>query len=385
MKKLVMVSLESVFSGRVLSGMAEMVDSMANSLSKEYAVTIICPDGNSIFARTASDLRVIDDGVRTCRFSMVDYYLVDLNLWDEKVIQLLDQLDPDIFHNFANPEIIERINKKPSKTVLTFDQADFVRGKEKYLTLYDAVTTSSKNYANEILNVGDELSSTLSSINFIGVTAGILDVVFSPEKGLLIPEKYTSTNQNGKQICKDRLLRTYGINGNPYICLMMCRLIKEKGLEKVFDSLETIRNTGGILVIVGKGKHEYERQLRKYKHSDGVIYIDRWASPVQAAPLAAGSDFYLCPSNTEACGLMPMTASRYGTIPIVTLNGGLADNFNNENAIIIGNSGLQESIKMASEIYNNKTLLYDKRKICMQQDFSWDTRKNGYITIYEKE
>jgi glycogen synthase len=32
---------------------------------------------------------------------------------------------------------------------------------------------------------------------------------------------------------------------------------------------------------------------------------------------------------------MPMTASRYGAIPITTLNGGLADNFNDENAIIV--------------------------------------------------
>ena len=36
MKKLVMLSVESVFSGRVLSGMAEMVDSLANALSKDY-------------------------------------------------------------------------------------------------------------------------------------------------------------------------------------------------------------------------------------------------------------------------------------------------------------------------------------------------------------
>jgi glycogen synthase len=32
---------------------------------------------------------------------------------------------------------------------------------------------------------------------------------------------------------------------------------------------------------------------------------------------------------------MPMTASQYGAIPIVTLNGGLADNFNDNNAIVV--------------------------------------------------
>lgn len=385
MKKLVMLSVESVFSGVVLSGMAEMVDSMANSLSRDYAVTIICPDGDSIFSRTASNLRVVEDGVRVCRFSAVDYYLVQQDMWLEKVISLVEQLNPDILHNFAEPEILGMLKTRPKKAICTFDQADFVRGKDEHLYLYDAVTTSSENYAREVLEVGDKLSDTLSHIDFKGITAGILDVAFAPEKGLLIPNKYTPNEQNGKQLCKQRLLKTYGIDGNPYICLMMCRLIKEKGLEKVFDVIDTIRETGGLLVVVGKGRHKYEQQLRQYRRSDGVVYIDRWASPVQAAPLAAGADFYLCPSNTEACGLMPMTASRYGAVPIVTLNGGLADNFNDNNAIIIRNDGLQEAIKKAAEIYADDELMASKRKVCMEQDFSWTTRKVRYIELYEKE
>ena len=385
MKKLVMLSVESVFSGRVISGMAEMVDSMANALSKDYTVTIVCPDGDSIFARTASNLRVVDYGVRTCRFSAVDYYLIQPDMWLEKVADVVKKLNPDILHNFAEPEILGMLNTRPNKAICTFDQANFVRGKEEYLRLYDSVTTSSENYAREVLDTNDELSNTLSSIDFRGITAGILDVAFSPERGLLIPNKYTADTQEGKQICKNRLLKTYGIEGNPYICLMMCSLVKEKGLERVFDSIETIRETGGLLVVVGKGKHAYEQQLRKYKRSDGVVYIDRWASPVQAAPLAAGADFYLCPSNTEVCGLMPMTASRYGAIPIVTLNGGLADNFNDENAIVIDENGLSEAIKKASELYLNNDLMASKRKVCMEQDFSWSTRKAGYIELYEKE
>ena len=385
MKKLVMLSVESVFSGRVLSGMAEMVDSMANALGRDYNVTIVCPDGDGVFARTASNLRVIDDGIRTCRFSAVDYYLIKQDMWFEKVVGLVEQLQPDILHNFAEPEILGMLKTRPKKPVCTFDQADFVRGKEKYLCLYDAVTTSSENYAREVLSANDELADTLSSIDFRGITAGILDVAFAPEKGLLIPNKYTAEAQEGKQLCKNRLLKTYGIEGNPYICLMMCRLVKEKGLEKVFDVIDTIRETGGLLVVVGKGKHIYEQQLRKYRRSDGVVYIDRWASPVQAAPLAAGADFYLCPSNTEACGLMPMTASRYGAIPIVTMNGGLADNFNDNNAIVIGENGLSEAIKKAADIYANNDLMTSKRKVCMEQDFSWTTRKVKYMELYEKE
>lgn len=385
MKKLVMVTVESVFSGRVLSGVAELVDSLANSLSKNYNVTIICPYSNSVFARTASNLRKIENDIYTCRFSAVDYYMIDSDLWFEKVAYCVEKIQPDILHNFAEPEIIDVLHTRPKKVILTFDHAYYVRGKEEYLLLYDSVTTSSENYAKEVLAVNDTLSNVLSNINFEGITAGILDVAFSPEKGVLISNKYTADNQEGKQSCKQRLIKMYGIQDNPYICLMMCRLVKEKGIEQVFDSIKTIRDTGGILVVVGKGEHQYEQQLRKYRQSDGVVYIDRWASPVQAAPLTAGSDFYLCPSIAEVCGLMPMTASRYGAIPIVTLNGGLADNFNNNNAIIIDDKGIDDAIIRASQLYVDNTLLMNKRKICMEQDFSWTSRKIGYINLYEKE
>jgi len=362
-----------------------MVDSMANSLSRDYDVTIVCPDGDSVFVRNAGDLRTIDEDVRVCRFSAVNYYLVSQSHWIEKAVKIVEDLNPDILHNFAEPEIISMLSKRPLKAVCTFDQADFVRGKEKFLPLYDTVTTSSVQYAKDVLGAKDELSDTLLSIDFQGITAGILDTVFTPEKGLLIPASYTAENQNGKRICKNNLLKTYGVDGDPYICVMMCRLIKEKGLEKVFDSIDTIKRTGGVLVIVGKGAHVYEQKLRSYKHSDGVIYIDRWASPVQAAPLAAGADFYLCPSNSEACGLMPMTASRYGAIPIVAMNGGLVDNFNPDNAVVIDENGLPNAIERAAKLYEDKKELKNKRNTCMTEDFSWTTRKQGYISIYEKE
>jgi hypothetical protein len=47
MKKLVMFSEESVFSGIVKTSIAELVDGLAVSLAEEYQVNVICPDGNT--------------------------------------------------------------------------------------------------------------------------------------------------------------------------------------------------------------------------------------------------------------------------------------------------------------------------------------------------
>jgi glycogen synthase len=81
---------------------------------------------------------------------------------------------------------------------------------------------------------------------------------------------------------------------------------------------------------------------------------------------------------------MPMTASCYGAIPIVTLNGGLSDNFNEDNAIVVDDNGLSDAISRAAALYADKDALMTKRKVCMDQDFSWTTRKAEYIELYEE-
>ena len=384
MKKIVLLSHESVFSGVVRTGLAEVVDSLANTLSIDYEVFIICCDGNGVFARTATDLMDSGNGVRTCKFSKVNYYLVKPAFWRKRCLALIKEIKPDVLHNFAEPELIRTLHPKPAKLIYTFDCAEYVRGKEEFLYDYHCVTTVSEHYSNEVLSVNDDLAITLRSLDYHGVTNGILNAAFSPEKGLMLPAKYSSTNQSGKETCRQRLKKMYGIMGDPFVCLMMGRIEKEKGIEDVLSVVHDIRNNGGILVVVGTGNREYEKKLHTLTRDDGVIYINKWASPVQAAPLMAGADFLIYPSTYEPCGLMPMTASKYGTVPIVTQVGGLVDNFNDDNAIIVGNDGLAEAISRAAELYSDKSALLAKRKICMEQDFSWKTRKAGYITLYEK-
>lgn len=364
--------------------MAELVDSLANSLGQDYKVTVVCPDGNGMLSRTVSDIRAVESGVKTCRFSCVDYYMIQQDMWPRKAIDIINKIKPDIFHNLADPELLEMLDFRPSKAICTFDYAEFIYGKENSLVAYDSVTVNSKSYANGIMRMRSALTNTLSSMNFKGVTSGVLDTVFDPKKGFLLPMKYSPDDQAGKQVCKQRLLQTYGITGDPYVCLLMCRLVEEKGVDDVLNVIEDIKNTGGVLIVVGKGDAKYEEQFKKFKRSDGVIYLDRWASHLQIAPLASGADFLLQPSIHEACGLMPMTASCYGAIPIVTLNGGLSDNFNENNAIIVDYNGLSDAIYRASSLYDDKDSLMAKRKVCMEQDFSWTTRKAEYIKLYEE-
>ena len=80
-----------------------------------------------------------------------------------------------------------------------------------------------------------------------------------------------------------------------------------------------------------------------------------------------------------------MTMSLYGTIPIVTLNGGLRDNFNEDNAIVIKDNKIVEALNEAIALYSDVETLNKKQRNSMLQPFSWEVRKKRFIEIYESE
>lgn len=382
MKKLVIFSEESVFSGLVKCGIAEVVDSFGNSLSQIYEVNIVCLDGEGSSGRAAANFQLFDIGVNKARFLQVNYYLIKKEYWPDKAVEIIDLIQPDIFHNFYEPEIVTKLKDKPKRTVYTFDSVDFLFGKESFLEEYDYVTTFSKGYSKEIMKKNNAVTNKLQKLNFAEVSIGISDDLFTPQKGLFLPAPYDSKNQTNKQINKKRFLEKRGVVGNPCIFLVMCRLIKEKGINKIIDSIPFFNKNNSILVVIGEGDFLYEEQLSKFDVKDGVIFIKDRAKIPQIPSLIASADFYLQPSLMETGGLMPMTASLYGAIPIVTQNGGLSDNFNQNNAIIV-KGNLTDSLEQAIHLYNNKELLEQKRKIVMTQNFSWNNRKEDFIKLYE--
>lgn len=382
-QNLLIVTEESILGGCPKSGVAEVADSIANAMTPEYTVRVICPDGGGMFVRLAGNAAPYADGVRKVQLFGVEYYLVDFEHFPALVPSLVDKLAPDVLHAFALSELLGELTTRPARCVFTIDQADFARGHEAALRTWDAVTTVSRAYAEELLSGGDVLADTLAALDFRGITNGILTPVFAPERGLLVPAKYSAENLTGKNVCKLNLCQTYGIPREKSVYLMTCRLVRDKGLDEVIDSVHAIRDSGGMLLIVGTGERVYEERLGELTRADGVIYLRKWPSPVQAIPLLAGADFYLNPSISEACGLMPMTACRYGAIPVVTLNGGLRDNMDESIAVIVGEGGMSAAISEAAALYTDKTALDAKRRACMRRDFSWNTRKAGYLEVYQ--
>lgn len=112
MKKLVIVSNESVFAGSAKTGVGEMADSLANSLAKDYNTSVICPDGHGILTKIPGNMRRRGEHIRTCRVFGVTYYLVDVAKWPALGWETADSLTPDILHNLADVDGYTQLTKR---------------------------------------------------------------------------------------------------------------------------------------------------------------------------------------------------------------------------------------------------------------------------------
>merc|ERR1719210_236003 len=78
--------------------------------------------------------------------------------------------------------------------------------------------------------------------------------------------------------------------------------------------------------MMGNGEGQHCNTLRSAErahkgHVCGYVGFD----PQVEHQMMAGCDLFLMPSRYEPCGLPQMICQRYGTLPVVTRTGGLAD------------------------------------------------------------
>lgn len=381
-KKIVLYSEESFFGGTVNCGIAEVVDSLAITLADIYEVYVVCREGDTSLAKAISELHFFSPGIKEGKLFKVNYILINSLEWPNKSYSFINNLKPDIIHNFEDPNLILHLNFK-SKMIYTFDDINYIKNKIQILKRYDYVTSFSKAFIDELLQE-KENSFLTEELKLKKVSIGILDKLFNPEKGLLLPYAYNILNLNGKNKCKKRILETYHNGEDSCIFLFAARLVKQKGLDNIVQAIDLLTSDNNFFIIIGTGEKYYEDYFQNIsKNNKNIFFINEKLLPTQVMAFLSGADFYIQPSLQESGGLMPMTASCYGTIPIVTLNGGLKDNFNKENAIVVKENNLYNSIKEAIELYNNKEMFEKKIKTVMNINFSWEDRKIDFIKLYE--
>lgn len=264
----------------------------------------------------------------------------------------------------------------------------------------DNVNTVSPNYAREVQNdpakgFGLEGLLRFRSKNFCGIVNGIDTEIWDPETDPILPMGYDAFEfQRGKTACKMALLEECGLEQNPQkpVVGVVSRLDYQKGLDTAVNVIE--RYKGRVLfTILGAGDPKLEKAYQELARNNPscVAYRGRLDEEL-AHKIYAGADLFLMPSRFEPCGLSQLIAMKYGTLPVVSRVGGLADTVKGYPASdatgffidLLSEDGICAALDTALKAYADKKQWFKLVKNAMAADNSWDKSAQEYINLYHK-
>src|SRR3954451_5635161 len=262
----------------------------------------------------------------------------------------------------------------------------------------DKITTVSRRYAAEIqtaaFGFGFDGILRARSADLVGILNGIDAAEWDPARDTFLPAPFSAADLTGKREAKAAVLQRSGLPADeaalarPLIG-MVSRMVDQKGLDVIAAALDAIMQRDVAFVVLGTGEPQYQDMWR----AAAARYPDRVGARIGfdeslAHQIEGGADMFLMPSRFEPCGLNQMYSMRYGTVPIVTAVGGLAD------TVADGVTGfvlsaqtpgaLVEAVDRAASVFADPPAWQALQLAGMRQDFSWDRSAREYVKIYEQ-
>ena len=263
----------------------------------------------------------------------------------------------------------------------------------------DYVTTVSPNYAKEI-----QTETYSSGLHYIlreyaykidGIVNGIDYDYYNPQEDPEIPNSYYWRALSGKKKNKEALQKQFGLDVNPDVPViaMISRMASHKGFDLVLSIFDEMMQDDVQFILLGTGEAQYETFFAEAaKRYPGKASINLTYNRTLSKLIYAGSDIFLMPSKSEACGLSQMIASRYGSVPVVRETGGLFDTIKPYGFDGSGNGftfasynayDMLYTIREAEKLFADKDSWKTLVKKVMRVDFSWDVSADKYIACYE--
>lgn len=342
--------------------------------------------------------------------------VIHLNDWHTAAVTLflktLYKKDPGLkkiktlytIHNLANqgitdPQVIKLNKINPNLASILEDQKDkninfMVQG----ILNSSLINTVSPTYAREILTkeygAGLENILALRNQELYGILNGLDTDFFNPATDKFIKQGYSPKTPEKKMANKLYLQQKLGLpqNKNTALVGLVSRFVWQKGLELITEKFVRAIHEFPLpcqFVFLGTGEKRYETALvklaKKYPNKFNVqIKFDEKL----AHEIYAGSDIFLVPSLFEPCGLTPMIAMRYGSVPLVRSTGGLKDTVNNQVGFTFkkfNSNELGKTLEKALDIFCHQPKIWRQLQLNgMKQDFSWGKSARQYLKLYKK-
>lgn len=267
----------------------------------------------------------------------------------------------------------------------------------------DKINAVSPNYASELLTplgahgMVDDFVHRASDLH--GIVNGCDYSEWEPSKDEFLPTPYTSDTaslQKGKADAKHTLQQEVGLPvGDKPMFGMVCRLSHQKGFSYLLPIIEKFLNNDVQVVIIGTGEAEIASWLRSIaqNYPNKFAFLEAYSNRF-AHLIEAGSDFFLMPSEFEACGLNQIYSMAYGTLPIVREVGGLKDtvvdyDLHPEQATGFSfNQPTPEALLVTMQrallfMLQDSEGFVKVQQRAMSQDFSWQESAHQYIKMYQ--
>lgn len=268
----------------------------------------------------------------------------------------------------------------------------------------DAINTVSPTYAREIrtseLGFGMEGLLAYRQHDLEGILNGIDLNEWNPATDANLPFNYDSDHLEDKQRVKTALQERSGLKvmENAPLLGVVSRLTHQKGLDMLTTITNTLLQRGCQIVLLGSGEHYLEEEFRRLVHDfPGQISVTIGYDESYAHHIMAGSDIFIMPSRFEPCGLNQMYGLRYGTPPVVTHTGGLADTVIDTTDATIANGTangftiptadavqLLLTIERALRFFQDKKTWRQIQRNGMKLDLGWERSAKNYWSLYQR-
>ncbi|MEO0496484.1 MAG: glycogen synthase GlgA [Pseudomonadota bacterium] len=259
------------------------------------------------------------------------------------------------------------------------------------------LNTVSQTYAQELLTpefgIGMDGVLRRRQADFIGIVNGIDESVWSPATDPNISNYFTAT---GKAANKKSLQNEFGLpKASGPLCVMVSRLTEQKGIDLLLEALPELMSQNGQLVVLGSGDTMLETRLLEAAANHENVAVKIGYDEALSHRMIAGGDVILVPSRFEPCGLTQLYGLRYGTVPLVSMTGGLADTVINASPAALASgvatgiqffpihgSAMTHAVRRLGELYAQTAVWRKMQRNAMKQSVGWDHSAADYLAMY---
>ena len=302
------------------------------------------------------------------------------------------------FNGWGSQEAMSQLGFSPSTDPDLPDWAKFTP-LPMGISAADLIIAVSPGYAKEIttpeFGCGIESYLQKHEDKLMGILNGIDVESFDPKTDTAIQNTFYDDRLYDRVLNKFELQSSLDLEvGHQFpLMTMVTRLSHQKGVDILFDALEQLTDLPWQFVLLGTGDEALEARARSMaEHYPTKFRATLKYDETLARMLYASGDIFTMPSRYEPCGLSQMIAMRYGNLPVANATGGLDDSIidfgaHPETATGFLSHGLSadgfaHTMRMALELFQDKTIWTQLQRNAMAQDFSWQQSAQVYAKTY---